>query len=95
MILHRSPLLTIMVINDIALLNTDAPNAVSVNNLDIDITSESFIVRWDAVEDIFPVTYTVRWYEGDSLIGMDSVDGLSYTVTELTANTSYTVYCYC
>ena len=55
------------------------------------ITSGSFIVRWDMVNDIFPVNYTVRWYQGDSLIGMVSVDGLSYTVTGLTANTSYIV----
>ena len=58
---------------------------------EVDITSESFVVQWDAVNDIFPVTYTVRWYRGDNLIGMVSVNGLSYTVTGLTANTSYNV----
>ena len=58
---------------------------------EVDITSESFVVQWDAVNDIFPVTYTVRWYGGDNLIGMVSVNGLSYTVTGLTANTSYNV----
>ena len=54
-----------------------------------DITSESFVVQWDAVMDFFTVNYTVRWYRGDNEIGMASVDGLSYTVTGLTANTSY------
>ena len=56
-----------------------------------DVTSESFVIQWDAVIDIFPVKYTVRWYDGDHLIGMSSVNGLSYTVTGLTSNTSYTV----
>ena len=41
--------------------------------------------------DLFSINYTVRWYRGDNLIGMASVDGLSYTVTGLTANTSYNV----
>ena len=56
-----------------------------------DITSESFIVQWDEVEDFFTVNYTVRWYRGDDVIRMASVDGLSYTVTGLSANTSYNV----
>ena len=55
------------------------------------ITSESFVVQWDAVIDIFPVNYIVRWYRGDDLIDEDSVDGQSYTVTELIANTFYFV----
>ena len=58
---------------------------------EMDITNESFVLQWDAVNDVFPVTYTVRWYRGNDLIGMDSVDGLSYTVTGLTVNTSYNV----
>ena len=58
---------------------------------EMDITNESFVVQWDAVNDVFPVTYTVRWFKGDNLIDEDSVDGLSYTVTGLTANTSYNV----
>ena len=58
-----------------------------------DITSESFIVQWDAVavNDIFPVTYTVRWYGEDGSNGTASVTGLSFTITGLTANTSYNV----
>ena len=56
-----------------------------------DITSESFVVQWDAVMDLFAVNYTVRWYGGDNEIGMASVDGLLYTVTGLIANTSYNV----
>ena len=57
----------------------------------INITNESFVVQWDGVNDYFPVNYTVRWYRGDSSIGMANVDGLSYTVTGLTASTSYSV----
>ena len=56
-----------------------------------DITSESFVVQWDAVNDIFPVTYTVRWYGEDGSNGTASVTGLSFTITGLTANTSYNV----
>ena len=55
------------------------------------ITGESFVVQWDEVNDIFTVNYTVRCYRGDDVIGMASVDRLSYTVTGLTANTSYNV----
>ena len=58
---------------------------------EMDITNESFVVQWDAVNDVFPVTYIVRWYRGDNLIDEDSVNGLSYTVTGLTVNTSYNV----
>ena len=56
-----------------------------------DITNQSIVVRWSSVNDIFPVNYTVRWYRGDTVIGMATVNGLSYTVTGLTANTSYNV----
>ena len=41
--------------------------------------------------DLFAVNYTVRWYRGDDVIGMDTVDELLYTVTGLTNNTSYNV----
>ena len=58
---------------------------------EMDITNESFVIQWDAVNDVFRVIYTVRWYRGNDLIGMDSVDKLSYTVTGLTVNTSYNV----
>ena len=56
-----------------------------------DITSESFVVQWDAVNDIFPVTYTLIWYGEDGSNGTASVTGLSFTITGLTANTSYNV----
>ena len=58
---------------------------------EMDITYESFVVQWDAVNDIFPVNYFVSWYRGNELIGIASVNGLSYTATGLTANTSYNV----
>ena len=56
-----------------------------------DITSESFIIQWQAVVDILTVNYTVRWYIGDNEIGMASVNETSYTVSKLIANTSYIV----
>ena len=54
------------------------------------ITTNSFRVRWDQVTDTFPITYTVQWYGGDIDCNA-TIDGLSYTVTELTGNTSYNV----
>ena len=73
------------------LFNTDAP--IALMNITIppaDITSQSFIVRWNSVNNIFAVNYTLRWYGGGSN-GTATVNGLSYTVTGLTANTSYNV----
>ena len=55
------------------------------------ITSESYVVTWDEVMDLFSINYTVRWYREDSLIGMASVDGLSYNISGLTADTRYSV----
>ena len=55
------------------------------------ITSQSFIVRWNLVNDIFTVNYTIRWYGEDDSNGTATVNGLSYNVTGLTANTSYNV----
>ena len=74
-------------------INFTGPPTVPMNIRfpDMDITGESFVVQWDAVDDTFPVNYAVRWYRGNDLIDMARVDGLSYTVTNLTANTSYTV----
>ena len=70
--------------------NTDKPSAVNIRNPD-DITNESIVVQWDAVDDIFPVTYNVTWYNESGIIGMDTVNGTSYTVTGLTNNTSYNI----
>ena len=74
------------------LLNT-APIAAPMNIIipQDDITTKSFIVQWDAVMDLFDVNYTVRWYGEDGSNGTATVSGLSYTVTGLTANTSYNV----
>ena len=54
------------------------------------ITTDSFVVQWNQVTDIFPITYTVRWYGGD-INNTATTNGLSYTVTGLTNNTSYSV----
>ena len=56
-----------------------------------DITSESFVVLWDEVMDIFTITYNVTWYDDSGVIGVDAVNSPPYTVTGLTANTSYNV----
>ena len=56
-----------------------------------DITSESFVVLWDEVMDIFNITYNVTWYNDSGIIGMDAVNSPPYTVTGLTTNTSYNV----
>ena len=56
-----------------------------------DNTSESFVVLWDEVMDIFTITYNVTWYNDSGIIGMDTVNSPPYTVTGLTANTSYNV----
>ena len=71
---------------------TDVQNAVpmGVTVPEEHITSESFIVQWDRVSN-YPGNYTVRWYGEDGSSGMDTVNGLSYTVTGLTALTSYNV----
>ena len=74
-------------------LNTGAPSAVVVNDEipSDDITNQSIVVRWSSVNDTFPINYTVRWYGEDGIDGMTTVNGLSYTITGLTANTSYNV----
>ena len=55
-----------------------------------DITSQTFNVQWDAVTEL-AINYSLRWYEvvGDNETA--TVNGTSYTVTGLTANTSYSV----
>ena len=75
------------------LIYVGAPNTVAVNDEipSDDITSQSVVVRWSSVNDIFAVNYTVRWYGEDGSNGIVTVNGLSYTVTGLTANTSYNV----
>ena len=70
--------------------NTDKPSAVDIRNPD-DISRKSIVVQWDAVDDIFPVTYNVTWYNESGIIGVDTVNGTSYNVTGLTANTSYNI----
>ena len=72
--------------------NTDIPNAVmNVRIRDNDTTSESFVVLWDEVMDMFSVNYTVTWYDENGIIGMDTVNNPPYTVTGLTIITSYNV----
>ena len=73
-------------------LITDIQNAVpmGLTVLEEHITSESFVVQWDRVSN-YTGNYTVRWYEEVGSSGMDTVNGLSYTVTGLTALTSYNI----
>ena len=54
------------------------------------ITTDSFVVQWNQVTDIFPITYTVRWY-GEDIDNTNTTNELSYTITGLTSNTSYSV----
>ena len=75
----------------IAYFNPDLPNAVMNVRIRDDITSESFVVLWDEVMDIFTITYNVTWYNDSGIIGMDTVNSPPYTVTGLTTNTSYNV----
>ena len=69
-------------------LQTSAPMNIMIPP--DDITSESFIVQWDAVTEL-AINYSVRWYGEDVDNRADNVTGLSYTVTGLAANTSYNV----
>ena len=71
---------------------TDVQNAVAmgVTVPEEHITSESFVVQWDRVSN-YNGNYVVRWYGEDDSSGMDTVNGLSYNVTGLTALTSYNV----
>ena len=55
------------------------------------IISESFVVLWDEVMDIFSVTYNVTWYNESGIVGLVTVNRPPYTVTGLTANTTYNV----
>ena len=69
----------------------DKPGApVNVRILPKDIKSDSFVVQWDAVTDLFPITYTVRWY-GEDIDDIVTTNGLSYNVIGLTNNTFYNV----
>jgi len=64
------------------------------------ITSQSFIVQWDAVTDFFTVNYTVRWYGEDGINGTTNVNRsvtgnrLSHTIAGLNTWTSYNVTVY-
>ena len=71
--------------------NADVPSGVMNVTIRDDITSESFVVLWDEVMDIFIITYNVTWYNDSGIIGMDTVNSPPYTVTGLTANISYNV----
>ena len=73
-------------------LFTDVPDAVmNVTISDEDTTSESFVVLWNEVMDIFNITCNITWYNESGIVGMDTVNSPPYTVTGLTANTSYNV----
>ena len=74
-------------------VNASRPDApVNVRIPEINVTHESFVVQWDAVMDVSSVNYTVTWLgEDDGINGTATVNALSYTVTGLTENTSYSV----
>ena len=76
---------------NIAYFNADLPDVVRNVRIRDDITSESFVVLWDEMMDIFTITYNVTWYNDSGIIGMDTVNSPPYTVTGLTADTSYNV----
>ena len=70
---------------------TDRPDApTNVRVPPEHIRTDSFIVQWDPVTDIFPITYVVQWY-GEDVDNTTTTNELSYTVTGLTSNTSYSV----
>ena len=71
--------------------NVDIPSGVVNVRIRDDITNESFVVLWDEVMDIFTITYNVTWNDESGIIGMDTVNSPPYTITGLSANTSYNV----
>ena len=74
------------------LLYLDAPDAViNVRIINEDTTSESFVVLWDEVMDVFNVSYNVTWHGEYDTNGTATVERLPYTVINLTNNTSYNV----
>ena len=72
-------------------LYADKPGApLNVRIPPENIKSDSFMVQWDAVTDVFPITYTVRWY-GEDIDNTATTTKLRYIITGLTSNTSYSV----
>ena len=51
----------------------------------------SFMVQWDEVVDMFPVTYEVSWSDGNGDNGTITTNQTSYTITGLTYDTTYNV----
>ena len=78
-------------IHHVYICNADIPSGVMNVRIRDDITNELFVILWDEVMDIFTITYNVTWYNESGIIGMDTVNNPPYTVTGLTANTSYNV----
>ena len=72
------------------LLYTDKPKDAPMSVRISEKSNDSFTVQWDAVTDIFQITYTVQWYGGD-IDNTTNTSNVSYTVTGLTSNTSYNV----
>ena len=70
--------------------NTDVPDAVMITTT-YNNASGSLLVQWNEVTDYFTVNYTVTWYNESGIVGMVTVNSPPYTVTGLTANTSYNV----
>ena len=70
-------------------LYLDKPDAAK-NIRVLEKDNVSFIVQWDRVADLFPITYTIRWYK-EGTDGNVTTTELFYNVTGLTSNTSYSV----
>ena len=71
--------------------NADVPSGVMNVRIRDNNTNESFVILWDEMMDIFTITYNVSWYDDSGIIGMNTVNSPPYTVTGLTANTTYNV----
>ena len=54
-------------------------------------TCTSFMVQWDEVIDLFPVTYEVSWSDGNDDNGTITTNQTSYTIHGLIYDTTYNV----
>ena len=68
------------------------PPALKVNIME-NTESSSIVVQWDEVDSSFPTTYVVTWNnERDHILHSDTTEEQSsYTITNLTLDTVYTI----
>ena len=74
----------------IFVLYTEAPDKPT-NIIFIQRTCTSFVVQWDEVIDLFPVTYEVSWSDGSDDNGTITTNQTSYTIHGLNYDTTYNV----